>query len=397
MIAIRPVTASANLFLVAIFPGFFFYYSLSALGIIQPPPFGYFGSACAATLCSLGLAHVLRIYRYRTVHVHGVLIGLLVCNLGLVAAINRMFGNGLDVFSWHAQTIAEFLACCLVFRYADFKSNGARVTLIACCVVMATIVFSNIDNGQFYLKLAAEGEAKIPSYQGFALAIFVTFFAASSVIESNRLRMSVHAMALLLLYLNGARSELAGYIAYAGFFEFLEFRNKARAVALVIASSIALAAIFIATDLQIEGNRIISILTPDEDTSLAARSQLLSDGVNSLIDSPIFGAYGSYAPGDYIHNALSAWVDAGPIELLLLIALLGSLGTAIFRLSRRDATRKAAHAAAGMLAACILLLLTSKYFLYIPLAVVCGFTSSAISRNTPIQRHAYRLLGLKFP
>lgn len=366
---------AAAVFLFAMFPGFFFYYSLVAFGTINALPVGYFGSVCVISLMILGALHASSIAAGRKIRMHGLFLSTIILTLLVVGGFNYTFNDKKEIFFWHAQAAIEFAAAYFIFRYAALDSKRLQLALMISCAGISAIVLSNIYEGQFYLRNSSDLDVSLPSYQGFGLSIFVTFFCITSPLTKAFARISLHLTAIVLLYLNGARSELAAYLVYASVLEYLISRYKSFIIFLVF-SSIAIAALsFIFLDFELEGNRVTRLLTPSEDTSLSARQVINEFGWKTIMSSPLTGEYGNYEPGEYMHNVFSSWVDlgiAGPILMALVIIY---LCRQISYLSNALERKHEASAAIALLASCMLLLLASKYFLYLPLAMLCGYVS----------------------
>lgn len=360
----------------ALFPGFFFFYTMLALGHISAPPVGYFGAACFITLLLLAPIQCADSLRERSAHLHNIFLTLLLLNLILAVAVNYAFSNGSHLTLWHLISTAQFLACFLVFKYSVFSKPSMKLVVYASCVGMTVIVLSNVESGQFYLRLSAKNADAIPSYQGFAMAISFSFFIAASITKTTALRILLHLFAFTALYLNGARSEFVGYVLFSIVLEFLYTKHKPAVLLLaLIVAPLSAAAIYFFSDIT-DGNRILLLFNLSKDTSLSARNEILLDGIDHIISSPFTGAYGSYTLGEYIHNALSVWVDIGIMGILILFSLISSLFIRVRAMYLSPHYSKLEScSAAGMLACCILLLVSSKYFLFPLLAAVCGYSS----------------------
>ena len=359
-----------------LFPGFFFYYSLIALGLVPRLPFGYFGAACAVSLALLAPLRIDRLLRTRTVNRHSILVFLLLLNFSAAVLLGYYFDTGRDLTFWHAQSILQFLACYLVLRSADFSSDRAKKILLFCCAVMGGIVISNIDGGQFYLRLRAGDSVGIPTYQGFAMSLIVTFFVTASAIKTLRARLVIHALAIVLLYLNGARTEFVGYILFFATLEAIHARRKAT-VAVTAFITCFSAIIFIAFGGGSSGgNRVANLLRLSSDNSFNVRNEIFLAGLNDILSSPLIGAYGSYDPGWYIHNALSAWVDIGILGPILIVAIFISMILKTSRFHNYGNRDVQTHAAVGMIVCSAAILASSAYFMSPIFGAVCGYCSA---------------------
>ena len=77
------------------------------------------------------------------------------------------------------------------------------------------------------------------------------------------------------------------------------------------------------------GTRYISLVDDDrQDESHAKRNEILSEGVAAIREHPVLGHWAFQLermgmPGQYVHNALDVWVQAGLLPFLLFIAIWG--------------------------------------------------------------------------
>jgi O-antigen ligase len=88
--------------------------------------------------------------------------------------------------------------------------------------------------------------------------------------------------------------------------------------------SIGLAAYIYGSDMLNE-SRMFQLLDIRSSDSAEARLQLFYNGLNIIIDNPIFGGYGEYVQfsgvGSYPHNIISAWVNLGIVGFIGYISM----------------------------------------------------------------------------
>lgn len=374
---VTPGNALPSILFFVLFPGFFFYYSLVGIGAIDAIPVGYFGSSCIAVV-ALFAPRLFdgAINRHGMTPVDILFLAFTVYFVSVVA-VYYVFGGYLEKTAWHAQSILEFTAVFLVFRFIQFDSQRFKRACLLCAVAMSATVALYSQGGSF--DLSPDQGVVIPSYQGFAMALIICALIGAASVSGTVKRLAIHAVFTYALFLIGARSEFLAYIMFAAVFEFVAVRNKPRFLAVSMVVVTVAAAVLMAEDLDTEGNRIARLADLSADNSFNNRMDYFYRGLEQIWNSPIFGQYGGYDYSEYAHHIISAWVDLGFLGFVIVVAMIALIGICIW--GRLSAGNRSAEIAllSGIFVACVALLLTSKYFSYAMFAAVIGMASSILS------------------
>lgn len=209
------------------------------------------------------------------------------------------------------------------------------------------------------------------NYQAVAMAYIVVALAA---IPPARVlaRYAAYAVAMACLYVIGARSE---FVAFALMCAVIEFCMAKRKLLLVMAGSVGVVALLWLAHAQfgtLPGSRILGLTDLSEDQSVIARAALTANAWLSISNAPILGDYGSYPPGSYAHNILSAWVDMGYAGLVTLVLLLVFAGASLILTYQHMIRTPVFLVTAALLAANMLLLLVAKHYTYQLLPIAIG-------------------------
>lgn len=363
----------------ALFPGFFFYHTLLGTGTTGAFLGGYF-APMALTFCvpvlALHVRHLRRTpQRLTRIDLH---YALFFAYFLAVVAANAAAGASRAVVQYHLLAVVFMVVVYLLFCHIDFDGRHWRILGLSCLALMSGIVFAYSQDGVFYL--GALGIAKdanaLATYQGFSRSYLFTYLAVVVFTRHLPLRLVLHGVGAATLYLNTARSEFAALMLCIPLIEFYYARHKM----LFVITGIVLATVLAAglEDLlaALPSNRILELLDLSHSTSANKRQQLTLHAMQTISAHPILGDYGSYQPGHYSHNVLSAWVDLGALGLLYVLALT-TLPVAPLFVHEYFAGRQRPWFLLAFIFACatLLLLLTSHYFTDMLLSATLGACS----------------------
>ncbi|QYG02268.1 MULTISPECIES: hypothetical protein [Massilia] len=371
-----------------LFPGFFFYHTLLGTGTTGAFLGGYFAPvalAFAGPMCLVYLARMRRdAKRLTLVDVH---YGVFFAYFVGVVVVNAAAGANRAIVAYHMLAILFMVLVYLQFCFIDFDSRRFRVVGLLSLAGMSTIVFSYSVDGVFYL--GALGIAKdansLATYQGFSRSYLFTYLAVVTFTRNLPLRLVLHAVGAATLFVNTARSEFVALLFAIPLIEFYYSRHK---LYFVLAGVCIAAAIGLYLDqilASLPSNRILELFDLSHSTSANKRQQLTVHAVQSIAAHPILGDYGSYKPGHYSHNVLSAWVDLGLFGMLYVAALAIVPITPMFFHEYFAARRRPLFLLAFAFACVtVLLLLSSHYFTDMLLSATLG----ACSRYAYERKHA---------
>ena len=375
----------------ALFPGFFFYHTLLGLGKIGAFLGGYF-----APVSILMAPPLMYFYFYRIRRDGGrmgrpeVLFALYMGYFAFIIALQSMAGANPVIITGHVLATLFITNMFFIFRLADFSRRSFRLAALASLLAMSAIVFAYSVDGAFYL--APLGTAKNPeslaTYQGFSRSYLVTFVAAIAFTNSAVMRTLLYCVAAATLFVNTARSEFVALLFMIPIIEIYFSKTK-----VLMISVITILSLLIYLNLQeilslLPTNRILELFDLSHSASANKRHHLSVYAMNTIANFPAFGDYGSYTPGAYSHNVLSAWVDTGLFGFVFVIALL-IMPTAQMFLRGYFLPRQSAIFILSFSLACItiLLLITSHYFTDMLIGATLGaYSRYRYGRKNPAHR-----------
>ena len=309
-----------------LFPGFFFYNTMVAKGIISPFLGGYFG------FISISMLPVLIIVFLKLKLFDNLIsmLFLILCFYTVLIALSAFAFKDHGDFSvnllyWSLSGVLFNFICYSIGQGIPLQKYKA--ILFFSLVSFAVIAVTNIgDDGNFYLKAGAESESEfISTYQGFARSIVMLGLVLSSAfLGVNRIFVIVNAVTVATLFLNGARSEFAFYVlSVVTLLLVIKKRNVWVSVGWLITMGGMILYMFFSS--YTAGSRMLQLTDISQASSYQARSSLLDGALVSISHAPFLGAYGDYVNsgglGTYAHNILSAWVDLGLVGFLLYILI----------------------------------------------------------------------------
>ncbi len=309
----------------ALFPGFFFYHSLLGLGMISAVLGGYFAPV---SLLAVGPLCFLYVYRVRREANHltraDVLLLLYIAYFLCVIGVNAAAGANPVIVGNHVLGVLFILNMFFIFRLTDFTRTDIRFLGIASLIGMSAIVFAFSVDGSFYL--APLGTSKNPeslaTYQGFSRSYLVTFVAMAPFCKSRALRILLYCLAAPTLFVNTARSEFVAMLFLVPIIELYYSKNKLLMLGVFVFLGVSISLNVDQLLAVLPNNRILELLDLSQSTSANKRHHLTMYAMNTIGNFPVFGDYGSYTPGFYSHNVLSAWVDTGLFGFVFVLALL---------------------------------------------------------------------------
>ncbi len=380
------------------FPGFFAYHSLVGLGYLTPFLGGFFRPIAIIFLPIFVLLF------FRRLNDGSIVLNRLDCFFvvifiysGFVGLINYALGSGLEIEAELLEsTISRLtlnLAMYLLARTVDYESHTLKKIIIFSLLIMCGVAFFNIgQRGIFYLAVDVADQDSVAGYQSFARSIVVVAIFALAVTKSIPFFLVLSIISLAGLFVNGARSELIGFVVSLFFVVFYKFNIKKSLFGLILLISSLLVLINIVPSEIIEGNRFMELLYEGKSSSVMARSELSDAAIVTIVENPLLGDYGSYAlatgggVGSYAHNLLSAWVDLGVFGFILYVASFLFMGLAIFNAQTKEKDEDVLlNIVVGLFFFTIPLMLLSKDYGYLLFGLTIGF----VARMIDVSRRKY--------
>jgi hypothetical protein len=323
----RGNAASATAFTL-IFPVFIVYQVMVQSGIIAPVLGGYgtAGAVAALPLATYAFLKQTREHGFSPTPVGALFALYLALFAATVFLADPVFVNP-EITAPHIAYIFKFVVWYLVARTVDGDSPAfrrlARVLVVA---VMATVIGTAASRGSIApILLPVELEGIPGDYQAAAM-IFVAMAAYAIPPLRVGLRLPFYAIGVATLFLIGARSEFIAFFVLGVVTEFCKARSRTLVTLLFLGGAVTAFALLKGIEATADGNRILGLLEVASDESAIMRSEMLADAWITVGQHPVLGDYGSYPPGQYAHNFISAWVDFGIVPLAGLALRFGEDG-----------------------------------------------------------------------
>lgn len=359
----------------ALFPGFFAYHFLVAKQWIPPLLGGYSSAMAGMLLAPLGGLYFIQVLSHpdRRNAMDLAFIGF-VSYYALTMLLQIAVGERPNAAPEHFGIIVQFLSLFFAMRLLPIEAPSQWRWLLFFLLVMSATVALNASEGSFVVATLdlLWTESYFATYQAYAFVYLVVVLLVLAPLQRLGSRVALYSLAIPILFLNGARTEFVGMLLLVLSLEFLLSRQRLLMLS-GLAAVLALGALLlpVLADLFPESRTVLLFLDYSEDLSANQRSEMLDRGWRSIMESPWFGALGSHAPGEHIHNGLSAWVDLGlpGFVAYTLLILLPTLDLCLFHSRRLQEPE-------FRLAFCLLFLtalfaLTSKHYTHqlLPLAM----------------------------
>jgi len=350
----------------ALFPGFFYYHTLLGTGTTGAFLGGYFSPVSLIFVLPLS-AILFRYYKRKPNHVSSAEISyaFFLLYFLIIVVCNFIAGANRAIVANHLLCILFMINAFTIFTVIDFSSPGFRISALAALAGMSTIAFTYSVNGVFYL--GALGIAKdvdsLATYQGFARSYLVTFLPVIAFTRSLLVRLILYCVAVATLFVNTARSEFAALLFAIPIIEFYFSRHKMLFLLFAMLTTVWLNLYMTQVMAALPDSRILELLDLSHSTSANKRHHLNVHAIQTVLAHPFLGDYASYAPGNYAHNIMSAWVDLGLFGFAYLVAIIIVPAVPIF-FREYFSNRRNGNFILNFSLVCTtaLLLLTSHYF-----------------------------------
>lgn len=373
-----------------LFPAFFFYHTLLGLGLMGAFLGGFFAPASLLVVLPLTYMYLMRIRREpNRLAKPDIAFGIFLAYFAIVVAANAALGGRMVHVIHHILGILFLVNVFLIFKAIDFSGAQFRRIGLLSVLGMSAIVFTFSIDGVFYLGalgIAKDAES-LATYQGFSRSYLFTFVPIIAFTRSPWLRLLLYCIGAPTLFFNTARSEFIALLFMIPIVEFYHSKNKL-IVAFVLAAILITVKIYLDDIIAVlPHNRILELLDLSQSTSANKRHHLTVYAIQTINDHPFFGDFGSYPPGLYAHNVLSAWVDLGFVGVTYLMAMIICPAVVMF-IHEYFSSRHHYEFLLPFSLACItvMLLLTSHFFT----DMLIGATMGCYSTYWYRKKHARR-------
>jgi O-antigen ligase len=323
--------------LLLLFPGFFLYHLLLAMGVISPLLGGFFGPVSLVYfiifLISLPFTYQ-RLLNICPVFYVSTILFFIFCSCWILVhyyIIDELYIRDASIQALSTLIIWGALFFIGIHFSFEFKTIKTFFILMFMAIFLGLIYFS-ISTGnimfyaiQFY-ELEEEGSGVV-SYQGFARSALVISILLLCFINDIYLRYIIIIASIFVLFFLGSRSDLYAFIFFVVLFLMVLSIINIKWLFLVIGGLIAIA-IFVSFNLEwLNTSRQFELMDLSQSTSWLGRKDLQDIALRQIADSPLFGYFGgdivdTGGIGRYVHNVLSAWVTYGLFGFLLYTTLI---------------------------------------------------------------------------
>lgn len=227
--------------------------------------------------------------------------------LALVIPVSVSSESGLGDYYFWARAAALFYAG-FFFGYWIWR-GPAQVSFLFICLLFLLLLFVS----HFF-------SLQDMNYLRLSNGALILSFLLLSVVRSKYLFLIVCLISLVTLYNFESRFSLIAFSLSVFFLLFLQLRSWLKLLYLFFVTIISFLLYWVGYYLTLDVNNIHNyrllrlIYASDQDTSLNARSNLLSDATDVFLNNPLLGSYRYYADsgvGDYAHNFMSFWSELG--------------------------------------------------------------------------------------
>ena len=376
--------------LLFLFPMYFYYESLVGLNIIPPIFGGYFTLISIISFFPLFFTYKHLLDNKNTkINLIDIIFFLIILLTIIVSLVNYSMSQPkssyYDLFSWSMGGVLFNLICYFLAKTIPIHSKKLKSVAIISLTLMILIVLYNIgDLGIFYLKNKSMNSEFIASYQGFARSMVVIGLLIISVIKSKKITIPIFILTSMALFFNGARTEFIlfffSYILLL-FYTSINFKKKFALIILTLTLiTILINANFNTLIKNLPNNRMMELLDIKSSSSGQERKKATSAAIDTIIDKPILGDYGSYTKnneiGNYSHNLLSAWVNLGITGFALYVFAILIIIFGIFSRFSKNASKKPIERITFIFSVfTIMALILSKDYSYMLFGFMVGFFS----------------------
>jgi hypothetical protein len=349
-----------------LFPGFFVYQTLIGMGAMSAYLGGYFAVVSIALVVPLGLTYCTVPSDGKSQLTLGDLgFGLFLTYFLAIVLLNAVFGANGTIIRTHLLSILYFFNIYLIFKNIDLSGSKAKFLSQTSLVLMSSLILFYARDGSFNLGYLGDPKSpeSVATYQGFARSYVVTFVVVLACTSSILARVALYGVAVVALFLIGSRSELVAVVLLIPVVELYRARNGLHMITVVL---LVVSILWNGPKFMLEifpDSRVWELFDLSHSQSANARHDLTQRALRTIAEHPVLGDYGSYPPGEYAHNILSAWVDLGFFGFVYMLTML--LRTAIILLTQGRSKRQSSDEALlawSLVFIALFLLFTAKNF-----------------------------------
>jgi hypothetical protein len=386
----------------ALFPGYFVYHFLLAMGLMPAILGGLIGnvSLLIAAYCIFLSFWFLRSEFWGGLNAARLFL-FAWCYYAVWGATGALAVLGESYGFWSTREVVAMLVYWLTmffvgsfFRLDGWVSKAAFVVMAACvvaCLLASVIIYASLLGPLFAFSPPADAEVESSTYQGAGRSIAITGVVAAAYVSGQWRQLGILALAVIVLLSIGSRTYLVAGAAALAFWVCVAAVRHKQHVALALFVGFAGTVGYSVREFFLE-TRAGELLDLTGSASWQDRLSVQAEALDAIRSNPLLGDFGYHireiGTGGYAHNALSAWPEFGLIGFLLYVLLLGFF--AITALRRMFSTEPRWQAAVGLNVVALVVILAEPVFSIVP-ALGWGFVVNALLHERRARRlHAMR-------
>ena len=307
----------------------------------------------------------------RTIGISASLFGGFMLIFGINILYGIQTGISAEITGPHLAFFLKFICFYLLAIATPWEKGGFQRACRISLMLISIVVFSSVAfyGSSFSIELNMDSDRQM-DYQGMAFAYLVISLGALHG-AGGIMRILLYLLSVPVLFFIGARAEFVAFFLIVGVIEYFLTKSKALFFLQLTSALLLIAAAAVLTQNIAENNRIFNLLDIEQDESAIERADLSRDAMRTIQRNPVIGDYGSYAPGKYAHNLLSAWVDLGLLGFALLnLMFVAALLDMYYKRRKRNWGELLAPSLAMLVATYFLMMLAKSYtYQLIPIAL----------------------------
>jgi hypothetical protein len=210
----------------------------------------------------------------------------------------------------------------LLFKNLDYKQNLYFQILAITSSLIFISLYIVSDSKVFFLYLGGNDDSNeyILTYQGIGRIFLVLGGLLWSLKLGNKAYLFYSFLFLIILFINGGRSEFALY--FLACMLLLFFKELSISKSIVLFTSVFLLLFIFINTPDLSEHRIFSLFNLKESLDEGGRTGLNEKGYLTSINNPILGDFGNWKTGEMSHNFWSYPADYGLVLFFLVFLFL---------------------------------------------------------------------------
>lgn len=385
-----------------LFPGFFFYHFLAGAAVVPRVFGGWFGPVSLFAFLVLVPLLVLVIG-----HSHGRSLHLLVPFVLLIMSVmlwigaHVLLGTGHQrrpaVVSQAGATPVFWVTMFMIGLYWGHRTRWSQLILWGSLGAMVALTLYNVDAQNLVFDLGLNPlnpEGEVVTYQGFARSLAVTLLAVLALSRRPIIVAALILVGIVTLFFIGARAELYGFLIVSPILLWMSYRDRPWSTTVIATVGIiAIAFLTLRFWDTVSGARQFELILDLETArSFQVRQELLRQGWEGIASNPLIGEFAGHvhrggSTGAYVHNAISAWRQFGPVTFVLYVGLTVTASAISLHKTVYARADLSAWRLAFLLNVFSLVLIATAKSVYWPVvALGWGLTTGALERDAATDR-----------